>query len=91
VRQVLICELHAGAVCEAARGCGCRTDQEVRAFVADMIEGGDLYAPLYACVGEAVGTMCLLCAYAFPNEAIDNAVVAALALRERHGVARKLN
>jgi hypothetical protein len=32
-----------------------------------------------------------VCSYVDPDEAIDNAVAGALALRERYGVARKLN
>ena len=91
MKHVLLCEPHSRVICEAARGCGARTDEEVRGFIADMIEGGDLYAPLYAFVGEAAGACCLLCAYAFPDVALDDAVGAALSLRARHGVKARLN
>ena len=92
MRHVLICESHARAICEAARGCGARTDEEVRGFIADMIEGGDLYAPLCALVGqEAAGCTCVLCSYLDADAALNDALVAALALRKQYGVRPRLN
>jgi len=88
---VCLCREHGVALCEAARGCGARTDEEVLDFIEDMITGGDLYAPLYAFVGEEAGALCLLCAYAFPNEAINNAVAAALTVRKQYGLRPRLN
>jgi hypothetical protein len=88
--QVTICREHGLALLVAARGCGASTEVEQLRFLADMLESV-LYPPVHLLAGEDAEHYCLLCCYAFPDEAIDEAVVGALALRERHGVARRLN
>jgi hypothetical protein len=74
----------------AARGCGSTDEQEQIGFLCDMLES-TLYEPVRALAGEAAGDICVCCAYAFPEEAIDDAVVGALALRKQYGVRPRLN
>jgi hypothetical protein len=89
VKSVTICKPHGAALLVAAEMCGCHTDETRMQFLADCVEAS-LYDPVRAFVGEAAGDYCLVCVRAFEEAAIDEAVVAALALRERHGIKRKL-
>jgi|HubBroStandDraft_6_1064221.scaffolds.fasta_scaffold355668_2 hypothetical protein len=84
---VEFCRLHGAAICTAARACGCDSDEAVRQFVADALASG-LYTPIHAYY--AAGG-CPACDYLYPDQAIDDAVSGALALRKQHGVRARLN
>ena len=88
--QVMVCREHGLQLLAAARGCGSTDEQQQLGFLADMLES-TLYEPLAALVGEDAGTYCCVCCYARPEEAIDDAVVGALALRKQYGVRPRLN
>lgn len=89
--RVTLCREHGLALLAAARGCcGSADEQQQLGFLADMLES-TLYEPVHRAVGEDAAHLCVVCCYAFPEEAIDDAVAGALALRERHGVARRLS
>jgi hypothetical protein len=88
--RVTICREHGLALLAAARGCGCSSEVEQLGFLADMLESM-LYAPVQLLLGDDIERYCCVCSYLDPDEAIDNAVAGALALRERWGIARKLN
>jgi hypothetical protein len=90
VKPVTICKPHGAALLVAAHGCGCRTDDQLMQFIADCLES-TLYFPVRLLVGDAVEDYCVVCSYLYPGDAINDAVAGALALREKHGVARKLN
>jgi hypothetical protein len=90
ILPVTLCSPHVIALLAAGRGCGCSTEVEQWNFVADMLEAS-LYYPVRAFVGDDIVNTCVVCAYAFEGEAIDDAVVQALALRARYGVVRRLN
>jgi hypothetical protein len=89
VKPVTLCAPHGTALLVAAHGCGCRTDDQLMQFVADCLES-TLYFPVRLLVGDAIEDCCVVCAYAFPGDAINDAVVGALRLREQHGVKRRL-
>lgn len=88
--RVTICREHGLALLAAARGCCCGTEQEQLGFLADMLESS-LYAPVRAFAGADVDQYCVVCCYASPDVAINDAVAAALALRRRYGVRPRLN
>jgi hypothetical protein len=90
IKSVTICKPHGAALLIAAHGCGCRTDDELMQFIADMLES-TLYFPVRLLVGDAVDQCCVCCSYLYPGDAINDAVVGALALRAKHGVAKRLN
>jgi hypothetical protein len=87
---VTLCKTHFFALCAAAQGCGCCTEADAMGFLADCMES-TLYFPVRLLAGDEIGDYCVCCAYAFPDEAIDAAVIGALALRRQYGGAAKLN
>lgn len=84
----LICPEHSHELYAAAESYGCSTKQEFQDFVAHCLIGG-LYDPEQQLPGDDTKITCVCCAQT--QEAINAAVVAAMATLRSYGLAPSLN